>query len=148
MFFEEECSGCYVITMDHKTFFDTWYTVSQVKDKSRGKHYCPPCAQARFALPKSEAEVPPKKEYHPLQKEFGFNAPEDGSAIRYDDDLQSHGAWIHDGVKAVVPWLQFRFWWWLHNCVAHFVIGIVPITATFRFHDYTSRRMHGVKEGT
>lgn len=32
---------------------------------------------------------------------------------------------------------QHYFWWFVHNCIAHPMIGVVPVKTTFRFHDYT-----------
>lgn len=60
-----------------------------------------------------------------------FNRPEDGSQQRFIDR------------RAKQPWAAHTFWWALHNVVAHPLIGLVPIRMFFRFHDWTSRRMHG-----
>lgn len=68
---------------------------------------------------------------HPLQREFGFDKPEDGSEHRYQ------------ARQAQVPWTTHAFYWWLHNVVAHSLIGIAPRRVFFRFHDWTSRKMHG-----
>lgn len=35
-----------------------------------------------------------------------------------------------------------HFWWFVHNCVAHPLIGLVPIRVTFEFHDFTSRKIN------
>lgn len=37
---------------------------------------------------------------------------------------------------------QHYFWWFVHNCIAHPMIGLVPIKTTFRFHDYTSDKIN------
>lgn len=66
----------------------------------------------------------------PERDDFGFTEPEDGSAERYERRTKS------------IPWLQHRFWWAVHNLVAHVAIGLVPVRATFRFHDWTSHKMH------
>lgn len=150
------CSECNAKVDRFSDDSDSWIVVRL--GASDGTWLCGKCAidpsvnpvstWEKFLLRENEkrALAAPKKDLHPLQKEFGFNAPEDGSAIRYDDDLQRHLAvFAIDGAKAVVPWINFRFWWFLHNCVAHVAIGILPIRAMFRFHDFTSRRMHGVK---
>jgi DNA-directed RNA polymerase subunit RPC12/RpoP len=68
---------------------------------------------------------------HPLQQEFGFDKPEDGSEHRYRVR------------QTQVPWVKHIFYWWLHNVVAHSLIGIAPRRTFFRFHDWTSRKMHG-----
>lgn len=78
-------------------------------------------------------DTPPATPVHPLQQEFGFKQPEDGSGKRYADR------------RAKTPWARHTFWWWLHNAVAHPLIAFVPIRMFFRFHDWTSRRMHGLK---
>lgn len=36
-----------------------------------------------------------------------------------------------------------HFWWFMHNCVAHFLIGVCPIKTFFQFHDYTSDKING-----
>lgn len=37
---------------------------------------------------------------------------------------------------------KHHFWWFVHNCIAHPLIGLFPIKKTFEFHDYTSRRIN------
>lgn len=66
-----------------------------------------------------------------LAEEFGFTKPEDGAEDRYRERSARQSSARH------------AFWWWLHNCVAHPLIGIVPRRAFFRFHDWTSRKLHG-----
>ena len=68
-----------------------------------------------------------KKEYDP-----GFDRPEDGSQKRYIER------------RKVRPWRTHTLWWVLHNAVAHPLIAFLPFTPLFRFHDWTSRRMHGL----
>lgn len=34
------------------------------------------------------------------------------------------------------------FWWLVHNCVAHPMIGVAPVKACFDFHDWTSRKIN------
>jgi hypothetical protein len=46
----------------------------------------------------------------------------------------------HEGVV-----IKHRAWWLVHNLVAHPLIGILPVSWAFRFHDYTSRMMSGAK---
>ncbi len=81
---------------------------------------------ARWAATKS------KPRPHPLQQEFGFMHVEDGSEERY-----------HDRVREV-PWAKHTFWWVIHNAVAHPLIALFPKRLAFRFHDYTSRKMHDI----
>jgi hypothetical protein len=40
------------------------------------------------------------------------------------------------------PMLQHYFWWITHNCVTHFLIGILPIKPFFKFHDWTSVKLN------
>lgn len=79
--------------------------------------------------PKTQQELDADRE---IQEEFGFNKPEDGSEERYKKR------------QLDVPWAAHQFWWFVHNNIAHPLIGVLPIRVFFRFHDYTSRRMHGV----
>lgn len=60
----------------------------------------------------------------------GFHHPEIGSEDRYAKRVRQ------------VPWLRHTFWWFVHNCVAHPIIGILPFTPFFKFHDWTSVKMH------
>jgi len=105
------------------------------------------CKDGECALPKSppkpefpfdrvplrvvKDETPPAPVAHPIQQEFGFKKPEDGSGQRYADR------------RAKTPWAKHTFWWVVHNAVAHMLIAFVPIRPFFKFHDWTSRRMHG-----
>jgi hypothetical protein len=41
------------------------------------------------------------------------------------------------------PWVAHTAWWLVHNCIAHPLIGVFPRRPAFRFHDWTSRKMHG-----
>jgi DNA-directed RNA polymerase subunit RPC12/RpoP len=81
---------------------------------------------------------------HPLQREFGFDKPEDGSERRFVFNAVKHGERPPGVTQPVtVPWVKYRFYWWLHNVVAHSLIGIAPRRTFFRFHDWTSRKMYG-----
>lgn len=41
------------------------------------------------------------------------------------------------------PLLYHHLWWFVHNCIAHPLIGVIPCRPTFEFHDYTSRKLMG-----
>lgn len=41
------------------------------------------------------------------------------------------------------PVYKHHFWWFVHNCVAHPMIGIWPSKKTFDFHDWTSKKING-----
>lgn len=38
--------------------------------------------------------------------------------------------------------LIHHFWWFVHNCVSHPAIGVLPVKPTFRFHDWTSDKIN------
>lgn len=40
------------------------------------------------------------------------------------------------------PVLQHYFWWFLHNCITHPLIGLIPISPFFQFHDWTSVKLN------
>lgn len=61
---------------------------------------------------------------------YGFIGPEPGSEQRYVQRLAER------------PWVAHTFWWFVHNCIAHPLIGIMPCRLTFDFHDWSSERMH------
>ena len=60
---------------------------------------------------------------------------EDGSEERYHERLEKHDDTY--GSRR-----RHHFWWILHNCLAHFLIGIFPIKIFFQFHDYTARKIN------
>lgn len=40
------------------------------------------------------------------------------------------------------PRAQHRFWWIMHNCIAHVAIGLFPHSKTFWLHDWTSKKLN------
>lgn len=62
---------------------------------------------------------------------------EDGSESRFQERLAKHDDTY--GSRR-----RHHFWWFVHNCVAHPLIGVCPIPFFFRFHDYTARRINVV----
>jgi hypothetical protein len=40
------------------------------------------------------------------------------------------------------PILQHYFWWFVHNCVTHPLIGLIPVKPFFQFHDWTSVKLN------
>ena len=40
------------------------------------------------------------------------------------------------------PYAQHYFWWIFHNCVAHMLIGVCPVSWTFKLHDWTSKKLN------
>ena len=43
-----------------------------------------------------------------------------------------------------IPVARHHFWWFVHNAVCHPLIAVLPIKATFDFHDYTSRKINAL----
>lgn len=39
--------------------------------------------------------------------------------------------------------LVHHFWWFTHNCIAHPLIGVLPLKRLFDFHDFTSLKING-----
>ena len=89
--------------------------------------YCPSCAPTLAGRAMSFASAELFKD----EDIVGFDRPEDGSEDRYL--ARRHAR----------PWLSHTAWWWVHNAIAHPLIAFLPFRACFRFHDWTSRRMHG-----
>lgn len=65
---------------------------------------------------------------------FDFDRFEGGSQKRFDERLENN----------VPPHKRIKHlgWWLVHNCVAHPLIGVLPIRATFDFHDWTSKKLN------
>lgn len=40
------------------------------------------------------------------------------------------------------PRVRHGFWWVMHNCVAHPIIGVLPVKKSFDFHDFTSDKIN------
>jgi hypothetical protein len=80
---------------------------------------CPEHAIDQGATPRREAAI------------IGFDRPEPGSAQRYDERRKAR------------PWTAHRFWWVVHNVLSHPLIGLIPVKVAFKFHDWTSYKMHG-----
>lgn len=40
------------------------------------------------------------------------------------------------------PLFLHHWWWFVHNVVAHPLIGVAPSKPTFQFHDFTSRKIN------
>lgn len=63
---------------------------------------------------------------------------EDGSGDRYFFRMK-----LYSNNKK--PIVVYRFWWFVHNCIAHFLIGIMPFDMFFKFHDWTAKKMNTPK---
>lgn len=76
---------------------------------------------------------------------FGFDLPvvkdspfaEDGSQLRFHERKAIF-------VEKEMPPAKHDFWWIIHNCVAHPLIGVFPTKVMFDLHDWTSRRIMAV----
>lgn len=70
---------------------------------------------------------------------FAFDEIDLGSRHRYLDRLYK----FQHKYGKTGGWLRYHFWWYVHNCIAHNIIGYVPfLKAGFTFHDYTSRKIN------
>ncbi|MCX4245623.1 hypothetical protein [Paraliomyxa miuraensis] len=62
--------------------------------------------------------------------------PRSGAHARYE----LRRAWWRD--KAPTLWrLRHAGWWWLHNVVVHPLLGLLPVAAMVRLHDWSSARL-------
>jgi len=43
--------------------------------------------------------------------------------------------------KEKTPAAPLAFWWFMHNCVAHPLIGVLPFKPLFDFHDWTAKKI-------
>lgn len=131
----EPCEGCGEQTI----IFDLTKTPTGYR--------CDECSKERIAELAADPDIQKAAEQfikqqqieqrHPLQVEFGFDKPEDGSERRFAAAQAKN--------PVVVPWIKYRFWWILHNSFIHPLIGVYPCKTTFLLHDWSSRRMHGQK---
>lgn len=64
-------------------------------------------------------------------------AEELGSYGRFQERLARFRA---DGNS--FPVVRHHAWWLIHNLAAHSAIGLIPHPVTFRFHDWTSRKLN------
>lgn len=81
---------------------------------------------------------------------FDFDKPENGSEKRYQERVE---VWEEKTAKQN-PFPQWKWykshhakvkhwgWWFVHNCLAHPLIGLCPLHFAFEFHDYTSRKLN------
>jgi hypothetical protein len=56
---------------------------------------------------------------------------------RFDHRLEKFKA---DGVA--LPAVRHYGWWLLHNVASHSLLGLCPVSLTFKFHDWTSKRLN------
>lgn len=44
--------------------------------------------------------------------------------------------------RKFLPVVQHYFWWFVHNCITHPLIGLIPVKPFFQFHDWTSVKLN------
>lgn len=72
------------------------------------------------------------KAMHALRLKYGH-----GSQYRFHKRLRQ---WRDSGARW--PLARYVFWWFVHNSLAHLAIAVLPVRWTFRFHDYTSKKLN------
>lgn len=60
------------------------------------------------------------------------------AGVRYWQRVEQ---FLRDGQP--LPRARHAAWWFVHNCVAHPLLGVAPGDATVRLHDWTSDRLNG-----
>ncbi len=85
-----------------------------------------------------EEKVVPKEapKEEPKQNDEFQSSDETGAGKRFE-------ARIEGFEKENKPVFKHHFWWFVHNCIAHPAIGILPNKSTFDFHDWTSKKING-----
>jgi hypothetical protein len=66
---------------------------------------------------------------------FEEQGNEDGSEDRFHKRIEN---FLVQKKRIIVH----HFWWFVHNVVAHPLMGLFPIKFFFAFHDWTARRMN------
>lgn len=69
---------------------------------------------------------------------FDFEKPENGSEDRYYDRITTWKTQTQH-----LPKVKHWGWWFVHNVIAHPLIGLLPFHFAFEFHDWTSRKLNG-----
>lgn len=75
---------------------------------------------------------------------FGFrkdDAEKLGSHGRFPARVEKHRD------QTPYPKLVHGFWWVVHNCISHPLIGVCPVKPFFEFHDWTSIKLNAGKAG-
>jgi hypothetical protein len=71
-----------------------------------------------------------------VEKEELPSSDETGAEERYQSRIEVFK-------KDDKPVYKHHYWWLLHNCIAHPLIGVLPCKSTFDFHDWTSKKING-----
>lgn len=76
----------------------------------------------------------------------GFIPDMQSLGIRYEAVAETAQGRFHQRIaryrREGVSALLHHLWWFTHNCIAHPLIGVLPVRWTFAFHDYTSERIN------
>jgi hypothetical protein len=134
--------GCMVIEWDLKLTpqgllcqdcIDEWKRVDAVAAEVAVSAGAPVVDIRAFQESKLQEERVKVSQLEAQLEAHGFRHPEDGAEQRYRDRIAT---------KRLSPAMH-RFWWFVHNAVAHPLIAAVPRKPFFQFHDWTSRKLHG-----
>lgn len=69
--------------------------------------------------------------------DHGGNDADEGSAWRFAQRVEKFK------MKGVMlPRTEHYAWWIAHNAIAHPLLAIFPLKPSFRFHDWTSRKLN------
>jgi len=72
----------------------------------------------------------------PLTPTVNLDTEQEGSAERFEHRLS-----VFREKKMSIA--RHNMWWFIHNAIAHPMIGIIPCKKTFAFHDWTSKKING-----
>jgi len=133
-----DCPGCGGMRVDYELYVtsDGYRCEDCVAEKRRLDDMAPetPVVDIRaFQEAKLQEALAENETLRARAEAAGFVHPEDGSEDRYRDRV---------AVGRISP-AAHRFWWLVHNAVAHPLIAVAPRRPFFRFHDWTSRKLHG-----
>lgn len=73
---------------------------------------------------------------------FDFDKPEYGSEERFEKRSDIFDKKVSEDQFMHFPKIHHYGLWILHNCVAHPLIGLMPLKIFFDFHDYTSELLN------
>lgn len=86
-------------------------------------------------VPREREVLPVKKESQNTDEEYP-SSDETGAEQRFE-------ARVEGFKQDEKPIYKHHFWWFVHNCIAHPMIGVLPNKKTFDFHDWTSKKING-----
>lgn len=89
-----------------------------------------------FWLSKEEREAELALKSQKQADDEYLSSDEAGSEERFEKRVETFK-------KESKPLIKHHFWWFVHNCVAHPLIGVLPVKSAFDFHDWTSKKING-----